>query len=67
MTVEEGIVLLRDGLLELHNDQYLPNVEASCDDLQSHDREVNFVTMSQEIINGHVSVERVLEALIERG
>ena len=56
MTVEEGIVLLRDRLLELDNNQYLPNVDASSDNLDTHEWEIYIVAMIQYVVYGHVCV-----------
>lgn len=65
MPVQERVVLLRDLLLELHNYEYLPDVEAAADDLEAHKWEINIVSMVQNVIDGHVAVERELEAVVK--
>ena len=64
MAVQEWIILLGDLLLIANNYENLPNVEAACDHLDCHQREVNPVTVLQNVVDGHEAVERVLKVLV---
>ena len=62
MAVEEGIVLLRDVLLVIYDDEYLPNIKAASDDLHAHEWKIDCVTMVENLVNFHSNVHRLLEA-----
>ena len=67
MAVEEWVVLARDGLLKLDQDEYLVDDKDTESELNCQQREIDVVAVVEDVLQRNATVEIAFEAEVEDG